>query len=554
MRLSFLVSAALLISGSNFLFGQNFSEILGRPTNTSVSMSILFDQQTEVYWEYGTTAGTYSMTTSTYTTPLDSALTVDFINLSPDKKYFYRTRYRQAGATTSFLAGTEHSFHTSRPAGTVFSFAVEADPHLDTNSNPAAYTLTLQNILDKSPDFLFDLGDNFMSEKLTVKNQINITNRHLLYRTYFGAACHSVPLYLVIGNHEGENGWVLDGTANCLPVMAANTRKLFYPNPLPNEFYSGNTKSENYVGLRGNYYSWEWGDALFIILDPYWYTTSKPDWGWTLGEDQYNWFNNVITASHAKFKFVFCHQLVGGNGNDGRGGSEFAGFYENGGENSDSTWGFDTYRPGWGKPVHVLMVENNANIFFHGHDHCYAKQDKDGIVYQDVPQPSSKNITNITGIQYGYVEGILMPSRGYLLVTVSDTVAKVDYIKTYLPDEEKNGHTNGETAYSYTIKPSASAIENKDKSTGSFQLEQNCPNPFTTGTEIRYKLLTSGIVQIKLYNIFGQEIKTLVNEYKHSGSYKVSLNSNELFSSNGLYYYRIIVGNESRTMKMIYFK
>jgi hypothetical protein len=109
--------------------------------------------------------------------------------------------------------------------------------------------------------------------------------------------CHSVPLYLILGNHEGEVGWGLDGTANNLAVMASNTRKLYYPNPLPNNFYSGNTEEEPFVGLRENYYAFEWGDALFVVLDPFWYTLKKPDWGWTLGPEQYNWFSKTLDGT-----------------------------------------------------------------------------------------------------------------------------------------------------------------------------------------------------------------------------------------------------------------
>ncbi|MFZ4522288.1 MAG: metallophosphoesterase [Bacteroidales bacterium] len=535
----------------NQLIGQNFSEILGRPTNTSATMSVLFDQKTEVYFEYGTATGAYPLHTPTYISVKDTALEVDFINLLPDARYFYRTKYRPAENTGAFQAGPEHSFHTARPAGSTFTFAIEADPHLDTNSNTLAYSLTLQNVLYKQPDFLLDLGDTFMSEKLTQKNQANITARHLLYRPYFGAVCHSVPLYLVIGNHEGEVGWGLNGTATSLAVMASNTRKLFYPNPLPNSFYSGDIKTEPFVGLRGNYYSWEWGNALFIVLDPYWYTTVKPDWGWTLGEDQYNWFKNVITSSNAKFKFVFCHQLVGGKGNDGRGGSEYAGFFENGGENADSTWGFEVHRPGWEKSIHALMVENHANIFFHGHDHCYAKQDKDGLVYQEVPQPSSKNITNITGTQYGYVEGVLMPSRGYLLVTVTDSTAKVDYVKTYLPNEATGGHTNGEVAYSYTLKSFVSGMEEERKTASTVQMDQNFPNPFNRETSIRYKVNIAGVVQLKVFDVLGREIAALVNEYRQPGTYTACFNSAKYGQTGGVFYYRISGGDCSKCLKMI---
>ena len=430
--------------------GSAFSEILGRPTNTSITVNILFTQQAMVYWEYGTTSGSYNLKTTTTTATKNVPVEVDLGNLATDTKYYYRTRYSLNGSTT-FLAGPEYTFHTPRSSGTAFTFAVEADPHLDDNSDTTSYTLTLKNILAKNPDFLIDLGDTFMSEKQATQTQSVITGRHLLLRSYFDNICHSVPLYLVIGNHEGELGWLLNGTATSLPVMTSNTRNLYYPNPAPNSFYSGNTKSENFVGLRKNYYAFEWGNAQIIVLDPYWYTTAKPGWGWTLGADQYNWFKTAITTSKAKYKFIFCHQLVGGNGNDARGGTEFVDFFEQGGNNLDGTPGFDKYRPGWGKPIHTLMKENKATIFFHGHDHFYDKQDKDGIVYQECPQPSNRNITNTSAADYGYKEGVILPGRGYILVSVTSSSVKVDYVKTLLPAEENANAKNGDIAASYTI-------------------------------------------------------------------------------------------------------
>jgi len=430
---------------------KHFNIILGRPTNSSVTMSILFDQQTDVYWEYGTVPGVYNKTTATYPASKDIPLEVDLENLVTNARYFYRTRYRLSGDNSAFLAGEEHTFHTQRAAGSTFTFAVEADPHLDSNSDTSAFLLTLKNILSKYPDFQIDLGDTFFSEKQPVINQDVVTARHTLYRPYFGIPCSSAPLYLVLGNHEGEAGWRIDGTESNIAVMASKARKLYYPNPIPNSFYSGNTKSENFVGLRENYYAWEWGNALFIVIDPYWNTTLKPDWGWTLGLDQYSWFKNVITTSKAKYKFIFCHQLVGGHGKDARGGSEYADFFEMGGYNADTTWGFDSYRPGWEKPIHSLMEENNATIFFHGHDHFYGKQDKDGIVYQEVPQPSNKSISNISASQYGYVNGLLLPGRGFLLVTVSGESVKVEYIGTYISSEVSGTHKNGDVITSYTI-------------------------------------------------------------------------------------------------------
>jgi len=541
----------LLISGINFITAQTFTEILGRPTDRTMAMSILFDRRTDVFFEYGTAPGIYSLRTDTFQAKQDTALEADFINLLPDARYFYKTMFKPSDSITGFTGGTEHSFNTQRPAGRTFTFAIEADPHLDTNTIPASYTLTLQNIQSKDPDFLIDLGDNFMSEKLAVEDQTNITARHLLYRPYYGIACNSSPLYLVLGNHEGELGWMLSGTADCLPVMAANTRKMFYPNPHPNTFYSGDSIPQNFVGLRGDYYSWHWGNALFIVLDPFWYTTAKGGWGYTLGEAQYNWLKHQLTANHDKFKFVFCHNLLGGKGSDARGGMEYVDFFEMGGKNADSTWGFTANRPGWDKPIHQLMVENKVNVFFHGHDHCFAKQDKDGIVYQEVPQPSARNITNFLGTQYGYQNGVLMPSRGYMLVTVTDTNARLDYIRTFLPNEETGGHTNGEIAYSYSVSAPPSGIHVYNENSGSFVLSQNYPNPFRGETIIQYKVEKADRVQLKIFDICGKEINTLVSQNQAAGDYSVTLNSNTLKLNPGIFYYRITVGNISKSMKMI---
>ncbi|MCE1197633.1 MAG: metallophosphoesterase [Marinilabiliales bacterium] len=425
------------------------SVILGRPTQSSITLNVLFRAKEEAYWEWGTVSGSYGNKSATSAVEKDVPLEVELTNLAADTKYYYRTRHRVAGES-SFLAGPEYSFRTARSTSS-FVFAIEADPHLDTNSDTASYALTLKNILAAHPDFLIDLGDTFMSEKQASKDQPTITARHLLLRSFFDRICHSVPLYLVIGNHEGELGWSLDGTASSLPVMASLTRNLYFPNPSPNAFYSGNSKPEALVGLRKSYYAFEWGKSLFVILDPYWYTTSKPGWGWTLGADQYNWFKNLLSSSKAQYKFVFCHQILGGNGNDARGGTEFVDYFEQGGNNLDGTYGFDKYRPGWGKPLHTLMKESKTNIFFHGHDHFYGKQEKDGIIYQECPQPSNRNLTNLSAADYGYKDGILLPGRGFIRVTVTDAQVKVDYVKTLLPQEEGSSGKNGDIAAQYTL-------------------------------------------------------------------------------------------------------
>ena len=144
---------------------QTYTEILGRPTDTSITISVMFDQNMDVYWEYGTVSGTYNQTTNVFSVLDSIPLEMDFTNLTTNNKYFYRIRYRASNTSGSYAIGPEHTFRTRRPRGSTFSFAVEADPHLDTNCIPSSYILSLQNMLAKNVDFMIDLGDNFLSEK-----------------------------------------------------------------------------------------------------------------------------------------------------------------------------------------------------------------------------------------------------------------------------------------------------------------------------------------------------------------------------------------------------
>jgi hypothetical protein len=429
------------------------SAMLSRPAASSVTINLLTDASCEVYWEYGTAPGSYSLVTDTYISVRDIPLIAELKNLNASTKYYYRLRYREKSGEGNYSTGPEHTFQTSRGTGSTFKFAIEADPHLDNNSDTGAFALTLKNIAAADPDFLLDLGDTFMSEKQTPPvTQSIVTSRHLLLRSYFSRICHSVPLYLVLGNHEGELGWRNDGSLQGVPAMSTITRKLYFSNPVPDSFYSGNSTSEPDLGLRQNYYAWQWGDALFVVIDPFWYSMIKTGWGFTLGKTQYDWFKAVISGSSAKYKFVFAHNLVGGNGDDMRGGSEYAHLFEMGGYNLDGTYGFDTNRPGWGKSIHDIMKENNVKAFFHGHDHFYGKQVKDGIIYQEVPQPSNRSLTNISAAAYGYTQGLLLPGRGYVLVTVSGTEVKVEYVGTLLPAEETSLKKNGYIIDSYTLR------------------------------------------------------------------------------------------------------
>lgn len=90
-----------------------------------------------------------------------------------------------------------------------------------------------------------------------------------------------------------------------------------------------------------------------------------------------------------------------------------------------------------------------------------------------------------------------------------------------------------------------------------FSVSQNYPNPFNPTTEIQYALPHASNVSIKIYNMLGQEIKTLVSGEKSAGNYTVQWNGDNNFGakvSSGAYIYRVIAGNNVVTKKMILLK
>lgn len=85
-----------------------------------------------------------------------------------------------------------------------------------------------------------------------------------------------------------------------------------------------------------------------------------------------------------------------------------------------------------------------------------------------------------------------------------------------------------------------------------FVLNQNYPNPFNPSTTISYQVPTNGMVTLKVYDILGKEVTTLVNEQKNAGVYSVKFNAANLTS--GMYIYKIQAGNFTQTKKMLLMK
>jgi hypothetical protein len=419
--------------------------ILGRPTNNSITVSVLAYQDTEAYIEYGLAPDSFSSQTVPVNLTANAPMEILVDGLRANTAYVYRVRYR-SGNASDFSTTDPETFFTQRAAGSSFTFTIQADSHLDTNSSLPVYEQTLANQRADQPDFVIDLGDTFMTDKY--KPYTDAQPQYLAQRYYLSLLGQTAPLFLTLGNHDGEGA--PKGQANDMSTWSAQLRTKYFPNPVPDGFYSGNASPDQIVGALQDYYAWTWGDALFIVLDPYWFTPPAKGnttnlWNPTLGEAQYQWLKSTLETSHAKWKFVFIHQLIGGVDKNGRGGVEVAKLYEWGGQNADGSYEFDAQRPGWGVPIHQLLVANHVTAVFHGHDHLFVKQELDGIIYQEVPQPSaSRSNGTDSAVEYGYLSGDVVGGPGHIRVTVTPDGVTVDYIRSY-PGRP------AELAYTYII-------------------------------------------------------------------------------------------------------
>ncbi len=134
----------------------------------------------------------------------------------------------------------------------------------------------------------------------------------------------------------------------------------------------------------------------------------------------------------------------------------------------------------------------------------------------------------------------VVPSLGLVLVRMGDPPDTSLYISTYFNNQIWQLLNN--------IICNQTAIKTSTKTPADFNLAQNYPNPFNPETIINYQLTINNFVSLKVYDILGREITTLVNEEKPAGSYEVSFNGSGLPS--GVYFVRMTAGEFSSVIKM----
>lgn len=378
------------------------AKIFGAPTPTSFTVTIFASVKVNAYIEYGYSKSAISGKTPTATITQGTTSNITISGLKPNSQIFYKVKYA-VGLSKNFASLTQRAVTTASSNSNAV-FAIQADPHMDENSSADVYKGTLRQIVAAAPAFLMDLGDIFMVDKLQDKSEANIRSRFELMKGYY-AELGSVPLKICLGNHDGELGYSKFNTKSY--------RKEYFP---------------EHTGELA-YYSFTGPDQLHIVLDPFTYTTKNPSsagWEWTLGKTQYDWLVSTLKNSQERHKFIYIHHLLVGD-QTSRGGVEIAKLNEWGGNNKDGSYGFDSNRPGWGKPIHQLLLDYKVRFVFKGHDHLYVKQELDGVIYQTLPQPSHPG-EKIDVKQYGYISGKGVGGSGFLKVSTSGATVQVDFI------------------------------------------------------------------------------------------------------------------------------
>ena len=105
---------------------------------------------------------------------------------------------------------------------------------------------------------------------------------------------------------------------------------------------------------------------------------------------------------------------------------------------------------------------------------------------------------------------------------------------------------------SFTLNSVLSVTINSKVQPTNYSLEQNFPNPFNPSTTIKYSLPNNSTVSLKVYNLIGQEVATLINSYQTSGEYSATFNASNL--SSGVYFYRLKTESFNVVKKMLLIK
>ena len=148
-------------------------------------------------------------------------------------------------------------------------------------------------------------------------------------------------------------------------------------------------------------------------------------------------------------------------------------------------------------------------------------------------------------ILFEHIFGTTLNQRG-------DRAAVLDDIDSNGVNEFLGGNREGKVICFYGGNGTITSVNSINSQPGNFKLHQNYPNPFNPGTKINFDISIRSFVSLKVYDVLGNEVAVLVNEFKNPGSYRTVFNGSNL--SSGLYFYTLVSGEFKETKLMILLK
>jgi len=348
---------------------------LTRPTTESIDLNLRNAHVDAVAWltvcPFGETESPVAERESRVGAGAFLEWTVD--GLKGGTRYEYRVSMAAPGGDPTPAA--RGHFTTQRVGEESFEAALITDAH--TGSFPdgtgpiEVLDDVVRNVRRERPDFVIALGDNVAwptSRNAPQEDDLGARRAYSMYRRHLGPLSMSCPHFGVIGNWEGESGKLPSESV----ARVEEIRRRFTPNPHDGTYPQGGSEREDY-------YAFEWGPALFVILNVQSYTapsgepsTARDDVtvveDWTLGREQFAWMEATLSRSDHPFKFICIHHAVGG-----RGATERETLYGRGGPRAASV--------GEQRRIHEAMRDFGVQIFFYGHDHVFVDEAVDGIHY-----------------------------------------------------------------------------------------------------------------------------------------------------------------------------
>lgn len=219
-----------------------------------------------------------------------------------------------------------------------------------------------------------------------------------------------------------------------------------------------------------------------------------------------------------------------------------------------------SYKSGRGKIINVSKDGLNDAWTFQANQSSSLWDSKDQC------KPAFYVAANV-GINYNIIDSLLnysdtLTSSLYTAASWQTFSNAFSFAKSAM-DSNYSVNTSADTTLSLAKDSLESAINGlKNITTGianlgldipkSFLLNQNYPNPFNPSTAISYQLSAFSHVTLKIFDILGNEVSTLVNENQRAGYYKINFNAGNL--SSGVYFYRLQAGNFVSSKKMIVLK